>query len=113
MTPGQTSIDIVDVDSIVVDRHKHRLQPYGCGCVLFRNPDVGRFYKHDSPATYFSSAELQLGEISLECSFSGNHCKIDKVAVREEPFRLKIIIRPQSTYFDSSCLKSVALQPCK
>ena len=68
MTPGQTSIDIVDVDSIVVDRHKHRLQPYGCGCVLFRNPDVGRFYKHDSPATYFSSAELQLGEISLECS---------------------------------------------
>jgi len=60
-----------DVDSIVIDPHKHGLQPYGCGCVLFRDPDVGRFYKHDSPFTYFSSAELHLGEISLECSRPG------------------------------------------
>ena len=60
-----------DVDSIVVDPHKHGLQPYGCGCVLFKNPDDGRFYKHDSPFTYFSSAELHLGEISLECSRPG------------------------------------------
>ncbi len=60
-----------EVDSIVVDPHKHGLQPYGCGCVLFRNPDDGRFYKHDSPFTYFSSAELHLGEISLECSRPG------------------------------------------
>jgi len=60
-----------DVDSIVVDPHKHGLQPYGCGCVLFRDADVGRFYKHDSPYTYFSSAELHLGEISLECSRPG------------------------------------------
>jgi glutamate/tyrosine decarboxylase-like PLP-dependent enzyme len=60
-----------EVDSIVVDPHKHGLQPYGCGCVLFRDPDVGRFYKHDSPFTYFSSAELHLGEISLECSRPG------------------------------------------
>ena len=60
-----------DVDSIVVDPHKHGLQPYGCGCVLFPDADVGRFYKHDSPFTYFSSAELHLGEISLECSRPG------------------------------------------
>jgi glutamate/tyrosine decarboxylase-like PLP-dependent enzyme len=60
-----------DVDSIVVDPHKHGLQPYGCGCVLFRDPTVGRFYKHDSPYTYFSSGELHLGEISLECSRPG------------------------------------------
>ncbi|MDH3613090.1 MAG: aminotransferase class I/II-fold pyridoxal phosphate-dependent enzyme [Gammaproteobacteria bacterium] len=60
-----------EVDSIVVDPHKHGLQPYGCGCVLFRNADVGQFYKHDSPFTYFSSAELHLGEISLECSRPG------------------------------------------
>jgi glutamate/tyrosine decarboxylase-like PLP-dependent enzyme len=60
-----------DVDSIVIDPHKHGLQPYGCGCVLFRDPTVGRFYKHDSPYTYFSSAELHLGEISLECSRPG------------------------------------------
>ena len=60
-----------EVDSIVVDPHKHGLQPYGCGCVLFRDPSVGRFYKHDSPYTYFSSSELHLGEISLECSRPG------------------------------------------
>jgi tyrosine decarboxylase / aspartate 1-decarboxylase len=36
-----------------------------------RDPAVGRFYKHDSPNTYFSSAELHLGEISLECSRPG------------------------------------------
>jgi len=60
-----------EVDSLVIDSHKHGLQPYGCGCVLFRDPTVGRFYKHDSPYTYFSSAELHLGEISLECSRAG------------------------------------------
>jgi glutamate/tyrosine decarboxylase-like PLP-dependent enzyme len=58
-------------DSIVVDPHKHGLQPYGCGCVLFRDPAVGRFYKHDSPYTYFTSKQLHLGEISLECSRAG------------------------------------------
>jgi len=58
-------------DSLVIDPHKHGLQPYGCGCVLFRDPAVGRFYKHDSPYTYFSSKELHLGEISLECSRPG------------------------------------------
>jgi tyrosine decarboxylase/aspartate 1-decarboxylase len=59
------------VDSLVIDPHKHGLQPYGCGCVLFRDPAVGRLYKHDSPYTYFSSKELHLGEISLECSRPG------------------------------------------
>jgi glutamate/tyrosine decarboxylase-like PLP-dependent enzyme len=58
-------------DSVVVDPHKHGLQPYGCGAVLFADPAVGRLYKHDSPYTYFSSAELHLGEISLECSRAG------------------------------------------
>jgi tyrosine decarboxylase / aspartate 1-decarboxylase len=62
---------ITEVDSIVIDPHKHGLQPYGCGCVLFRDPGVGRLYQHDSPYTYFSSAELHLGEISLECSRPG------------------------------------------
>jgi tyrosine decarboxylase/aspartate 1-decarboxylase len=73
-------------DSIVIDPHKHGLQPYGCGCVLFRDPAVGRFYQHDSPYTYFTSKALHLhpieqrslagdpvhlGEISLECSRAG------------------------------------------
>jgi tyrosine decarboxylase / aspartate 1-decarboxylase len=62
---------IVRADSMVIDPHKHGLQPYGCGCVLFKDPAVGRLYKHNSPYTYFSSAEMHLGEISLECSRAG------------------------------------------
>jgi len=62
---------IAGADSIVVDPHKHGLQPYGCGCVVFADPGVGRLYKHDSPYTYFTSGELHLGEISLECSRAG------------------------------------------
>jgi tyrosine decarboxylase/aspartate 1-decarboxylase len=58
-------------DSIVVDPHKCGLQPYGCGCILFRDPAVGSIYNHESPYTYFSSDELHLGEISLECSRAG------------------------------------------
>ncbi|MEQ9021865.1 MAG: pyridoxal-dependent decarboxylase, partial [Pseudomonadales bacterium] len=59
------------VDSIVIDPHKQGLQPYGCGCVLFKNPEVAQYYIHDSPYTYFTSEELHLGEISLECSRAG------------------------------------------
>jgi tyrosine decarboxylase / aspartate 1-decarboxylase len=62
---------VAEADSIVVDPHKHGLQPYGCGCILFREPALGRFYKHDSPYTYFTSDQLHLGEISLECSRAG------------------------------------------
>ena len=60
-----------EADSIVIDPHKHGLQPYGCGSVLFRDATVGLFYQHDSPYTYFTSDELHLGEISLECSRAG------------------------------------------
>lgn len=60
-----------EVDSIVIDPHKHGLQPYGCGCVLFKDPAVGKLYKHDSPYTYFSSGDMHLGEITLECSRPG------------------------------------------
>jgi len=59
------------VDSIVIDPHKRGLQPYGCGCVLFRDPAVAKVYRHDSPYTYFTPGDLHLGEISLECSRSG------------------------------------------
>lgn len=62
---------LAEADSIVVDPHKHGLQAFGCGSVLFADPDVGRFYAHDSPYTYFTSDELHLGEISLECSRPG------------------------------------------
>lgn len=59
------------VDSLVIDPHKQGLQPYGCGGILFRNPEVAQYYLHDSPYTYFTSDELHLGEISLECSRAG------------------------------------------
>ena len=62
---------VPQADSFVVDPHKHGLQPYGCGCVIFKDPTVGRLYKHDSPYTYFTSDQLHLGEISLECSRAG------------------------------------------
>ena len=68
---GRAPFCVAQADSIVVDPHKHGLQPYGCGCILFRDPAVGRFYKHDSPYTYFTSHDLHLGEISLECSRAG------------------------------------------
>ncbi|MGC2015991.1 MAG: aminotransferase class I/II-fold pyridoxal phosphate-dependent enzyme, partial [Candidatus Acidiferrales bacterium] len=68
----RASYDLIGrADSIVIDPHKHGLQPYGCGCVLFRDPSVGAIYKHESPYTYFTSSDLHLGEISLECSRAG------------------------------------------
>jgi len=60
-----------EADSIVIDPHKHGLQPYGCGSILYKDPSVGKYYKHDSPYTYFTSEDLHLGEISLECSRAG------------------------------------------
>jgi glutamate/tyrosine decarboxylase-like PLP-dependent enzyme len=62
---------IASCDSVTIDPHKHGLQPYGCGAVLFADPAVGRFYKHDSPYTYFLSNDLHLGEISLDTSRAG------------------------------------------
>jgi tyrosine decarboxylase / aspartate 1-decarboxylase len=62
---------IGEAASVVIDPHKHGLQPYGCGCVLFRDPSVGRLYRHDSPYTYYTSKDVHLGEISLECSRPG------------------------------------------
>jgi len=69
--PSDAFRAIAEADSVAIDPHKHGLQPYGCGCILFRDPAVGRFYQHDSPYTYFTSDELHLGEISLECSRAG------------------------------------------
>lgn len=69
--PSRHFAAVRDADSVVVDPHKHGLQPYGCGAVLFADPSVGQHYKHDSPYTYFSSDDLHLGEISLECSRAG------------------------------------------
>jgi glutamate/tyrosine decarboxylase-like PLP-dependent enzyme len=76
-----------ECDSVVVDPHKHGLQPYGCGAVLFRDPTVGRLYRHDSPYTYFTSDELHLGEISLECSRAGAAAGALWLTLRALPLR--------------------------
>jgi glutamate/tyrosine decarboxylase-like PLP-dependent enzyme len=39
--------------------------------VLFTDPAVARHFRHDSSYTYFTPADLHLGEISLECSRAG------------------------------------------
>ncbi|HEX9953533.1 MAG TPA: aminotransferase class V-fold PLP-dependent enzyme [Rubricoccaceae bacterium] len=78
---------IGDADSVVVDPHKHGLQPYGCGAVLFRDPSVGRHYRHDSPYTYFTSEALHLGEISLECSRPGAAAAALWLTLRALPLR--------------------------
>lgn len=69
--PARDFRAIAECDSVVIDPHKHGLQPYGCGCVILRDPAVGRFYRHDSPYTYFSSPDLHPGEVTLECSRAG------------------------------------------
>ncbi|HWH15500.1 MAG TPA: aminotransferase class V-fold PLP-dependent enzyme, partial [Miltoncostaeaceae bacterium] len=58
-------------DSVVVDPHKHGLQPYGCGCVLFADPGVAAHYGHDSPYTYFTGDGPHPGQVTLECSRAG------------------------------------------
>lgn len=81
-------------DSIVVDPHKHGLQPYGCGCVLFRDPAIGAFYKHDSPYAYFTSTSLHLGEISLECSRPGAAAAALWTTLRVLPLRADVGFGP-------------------
>ena len=85
--PAEAFRALAACDSVVVDPHKHGLQPYGCGCVLFRDPTVGRFYRHDSPYTYFTSDELHLGEISLECSRPGAAAGALWLTLRALPLR--------------------------
>ncbi len=62
---------IARADSLVVDPHKHGLQPYGCGCLLLRDPALRRHYAHAPGYAYLASDEPHLGQVSLECSRPG------------------------------------------
>jgi glutamate/tyrosine decarboxylase-like PLP-dependent enzyme len=62
---------IASADSVTIDPHKHGLQPYGCGCVIFADAQVARNYDHNSPYTYLDPSSLHLGQIQLECSRAG------------------------------------------
>ena len=83
-------------DSVVVDPHKHGLQPYGCGAVLFSDPTVGRFYAHDSPYTYFTSDELHLGRSPrvLPCRRRGGGAVADAAGAPAHPRWLGAVLRP-------------------
>jgi glutamate/tyrosine decarboxylase-like PLP-dependent enzyme len=108
---------LASCDSIVVDPHKHGLQPYGCGCVLFRDAGVGRLYKHDSPYTYFTSQELHLGEISLECSRAGASAAALWATLRCLPLspaglgRVLLATRTAALIASAAARTSGALQP--
>lgn len=62
---------IAGADSLVVDPHKHGLQPYGCGCLLLRDPTLRHHYAHAQGYAYLASDEPHLGQVSLECSRPG------------------------------------------
>ncbi len=55
---------IAECDSVAVDPHKHAYQPYGCGCILFRDGGRGLFAQR-SP---YTQAAARTG---LECSRPG------------------------------------------
>jgi glutamate/tyrosine decarboxylase-like PLP-dependent enzyme len=55
---------IAECDSVAVDPHKHAYQPYGCGCILFRDGGRMPFAQH-SP---YTQAAARSG---LECSRPG------------------------------------------
>ena len=71
--------------------------------MLFRDPAVGHFYKHDSPH-YFSSDELHLGDL-LECSRpeppprpSGRHNACCRWSWRESPAAWRLAARRRALH---------------
>ena len=73
----------------------------------FAIPSVGRFYKHDSPYTYFTSRELHLGEISLECSRAGAS------AVRLWATQQLLPLAPGGTEFSAGLAQSRPAAPAR
>lgn len=59
-------------DAIVIDPHKHGLQPLGCAAVLYPDDTVLATFRHDAPYAYFDDAPaLPLGQLGLEGSRIG------------------------------------------
>lgn len=92
-------------ESIVIDPHKHGLQPYGCGSIIFKEPSVGKFYKHESPYTYFTSKELHLGEVTLECSRPGAAAAAFWATVKAFPLNGKYGLHKILEYTRKAALK--------
>jgi glutamate/tyrosine decarboxylase-like PLP-dependent enzyme len=59
-------------DSVVVDPHKHGLQPYGCGSVLYRDESVLKhLMDYDGPYLNYSSDDFAPSSAALEGSRPG------------------------------------------
>lgn len=71
-------------DAVVIDPHKHGLQPLGCAAVLYRDAAVREVFAHEAPYCYFDEAGHgegrgpsdgpgvhHLGQLGLECSRAG------------------------------------------
>lgn len=58
-------------DALVIDPHKHGLQPLGCAAVLYLDARVQPLFQHDAPYCYFSDDGPHLGQLGLEGSRSG------------------------------------------
>ena len=59
-------------DAIVIDPHKHGLQPLGCAAVLYPDGRVLATFRHDAPYAYFDAKPaLPLGQLGLEGSRIG------------------------------------------
>lgn len=59
-------------DAIVIDPHKHGLQPLGCAAVLYPDDTVHETFRHEAPYAYFADpGERALGHLGLEGSRSG------------------------------------------
>ena len=70
-TDTRQAFDLISaVDSIVIDPHKHGLQPYGCSAVLFRDPADASLLDHPFACADFDRASSAL-ESGFECSRPG------------------------------------------
>ena len=62
---------LAHADSIVVDPHKHGLQPYGVSCALFREPDEGRYFSDVRSPCALGDDDVPAHENGFECSRPG------------------------------------------
>ena len=75
-------------DSIAIDPHKHGLQPYGCGCILFKDPGVGKLVRTQFSVYVFHFERVaprrnQSGVLAAGCGGGGVLGDAEVLAVGE------------------------------
>lgn len=69
---AQSNLRIMkEADSITVDPHKQGYIPYGCGAVVYRDPNLRNEIMHDAPYTFILNNNL--GQVTLEGSRNGGY----------------------------------------